>query len=76
MVDMNEYEDAVCPECNGTINDFGFCEDCNFDYEEHLNKTEKDWKNENPTGKSNPNAPEDGEGGDGWLDIYRNNQRP
>ena len=33
----NEYADASCPDCGcTTINDFGFCEDCGFDYEQFL----------------------------------------
>lgn len=68
----NEYEDGSCPECDGSINDFGFCEDCSFDYEENLLKTEGDWpktrkqKNEdkNSTGTGTANASEDGKDGD------------
>lgn len=32
-----------CPDCDGQVNDFGFCEDCGLDYEDFLSETEKDW---------------------------------
>lgn len=40
---MSEYADSFCPDCGGFINDYGFCEDCGFDFEEHLTGTERDW---------------------------------
>ena len=64
----------ACPDCDGQINDFGFCEDCGLDYEDFLKETENEWDelHQAGDGSSGTNDQDD----DGWLDIYRENQRP
>lgn len=56
---MNEYDGVECPTCRGGINEHGFCSDCGFDYEEHLQNTDKFWSefDENLTGNSDADKP-------------------
>ena len=47
-MENNVYCDAVCPECEGEINYFGFCTDCGFDFEEYLTATDEMWAEYEP----------------------------
>jgi len=44
----NENQDMFCPECQGEVNEYGFCVDCGYDVEEFIKETEDDWNDLKP----------------------------
>ncbi len=52
IMSMNEYEDCTCPECGSvqTINLYGWCDSCQFDYEQFLMETEETYNGDDLEG--------------------------